>query len=160
MAKLKLYSLYITEWSFSSGGEHFNGSIKWGKNKEHRLKYKLSEKQASLLNKKDGSAFGSCFACLGKGDKSSRFFLKQDLIDCALKWCSKKYGILTTGDENNPGNILWSSEDSPVINRLKELGKQAEDWHDESDDPWRDFGDDVVDKVWDEWYSLIQQNFS
>lgn len=90
----KIVTLRVTNWAYAFGGEHFTGVIDGygpdGKPKRYAVTRKISQKDATYFNKKDGVR-GMPSAYWKRGMKCERFWTRADVHMAAIQQFRKAF---------------------------------------------------------------------
>jgi len=147
-----MFKLEIRSWE-GCGGIHSYGRLipLFGNINDYvDVEHPLTQKEATYLNKRGRTTLYK------KGSSSIAFWTREELIEYAIEEGKKqKAKVITLGDSLNPGLVIYSN--IPEGKELNSLGEQAEAWYDVTDDPWRKFGEDVVEKVWNRWQEILEK---
>lgn len=144
--------LEITDWSYSLGGEHYNGKVTWtdkeGEYHWHELEYSLSASLAKQLNRKDGDRYA-----YKKGEKTNRYFTEDDLIDDAIQFATTngEIDLLTKGSGLQPSPVLYCGIEG-IRKELTEIGNDFEELYRCTDDPWSTYPEEAeaLEERWNE----------
>ena len=129
MWKNNIAHLNITSWyGISIGAEHYYGNLYYN-NKKIEISRQMTKKEADYLNKKD-SIRGINILAYEKGDKTTRFSNKTEIIKIAVKIIKRKFtnvDLLLEGDGccASVNNAFWG-KDKKLVERIKELYKEAD----------------------------------
>ena len=146
----------------SIGAEHFYGKIDFPditKVEKLRLKKPLSQKEATYLNKKEGTR---AFARYKMGDLSDRFKTKAELIKFAVDLFKYMYPkcFLKLGNAASVSAkplVYWPKGQSKFAKRINALAKEWDDIGGYGD--WKrgvKAQPERAEQIDDEWYKLMK----
>lgn len=148
----RILKLEIISWA-GTVGLHYYGRIKQGYQKLLDVQQKLTRKLTKQLNNEDPTYKRKI------GNYTNQFHTELEVETAAIELIKKEFptSILTKGCDLNPGRILYHPPTCTIAPRLIELANLAESWYKTTNDPWRTFGDNTVNPVFDEWSKLVEQ---
>lgn len=139
--------LEISNYIGSIGASHYYGRLRGG-DKRVDLEYKLSQAQATKLNKIDGKGY-----TWKRGSTTSRFESEEDIIQAALAQYKTYFPgalALVLGDYSSAGP-KWTIDGPPEL-----LGYGNDLWQEAEDMSWWDYDPTLMDRICNEWEKLIK----
>lgn len=147
----KVAYLDILCWAFSLGGEHYIATLNINGERE-KVEYAMTKGQAIKFNKKDQVSFYE------KGHTTTRFWKEADAIKAAVNLAKQKcpdLKLMIEGDGLLQPHIVHYCADKAVKVQLDEMARQMEAMYKKSSDPWRSFGEDVVEHLCQCWLNVL-----
>lgn len=128
----KIVTLRVTNWAYSIGGEHFTGVIEGygpdGQPKRYEVTRKISQKDATYFNKKDGTR-GLPSAHWKRGMRCNRFWTRAEVHMAAIQQFQKAFPaavVLNVGTRGVADAQLVLAGPEPFMSLTNEIVRQKE----------------------------------
>lgn len=154
----KIAEIELLDFSGSIGGEHVMASIFCGEERIRDVEYVLDSKAAARFNKKE-----EVRGRLGRymvGDKSDRFWSRQEAIDFCEKLIKEKWPhveLILEGLNGacGPQRVVWA-KDVKRFEVLKAISDVFEEMYRITYDPFKKFGE-PVQKLYECWTAWTEE---